>query len=598
MSTLVTNIRTYITLAVALVATVIISHFSHNIYQLFSHTHDQDLLVVFFHISALFILSFLIHHLSKRTVFPSFVVAIFFGMAARDMLALIVSNQSLLAILVGLGATFILFSGGLETPFCHFKRHVVKIMALSTVGLLITAILFSLALISIGSVTNMPISLTVAVLLGAILVSTDPAAIIPVVRSLRFNNFKTKAIAISESAVTDVFGALLTLVFLSQLSPISDIAPMAWDGSVINAYLHSFSGGAGVALVKEIIFGVIFGIAGFTLLSFLRDFTKKNCAEESVDAAYFTFVPIVIYTLAVAFGGSGYLAAFIAGLLFLMVRNLHETEKFFNHTVEGFLKPMIFILLGALVDVTVLVDYVWIGLAAALVFMFVIRPIAVFVSLGPFQFFSKEPLTVQELLFISFVRETGAIPAVLLVSVVSAGIPGLESLLPIGMWVILATLIIEPPLTPYVATKLGVAKPIADKEELALGSTDNQFVVLGSRGHSFARRMPEVVQWATRHHIYHVSLLLCLESRYTTAFSEEMREQAEHAMDAINIDREEAGEVPIEFEFVSRKGFLQDNIDEIARKQGDVSAIFVGRKVLDYKLEEIKRVRVPLVFID
>ena len=594
----VISIKTYLSLAFALVATVIASHFVPSIYQLFSKSHDQELLIVFFHISVLFILSFLIHHLSKRTIFPSFVVAIFFGMAAHELLATITTNHDLLRILVGIGATFILFSGGLETPFCHFRKHIAKILSLSTFGLLITAILLSFVLINLGSLLGQTVPLVVAILLGAILVSTDPAAIIPVLKTLRFNNPKTKAIAISESAVTDVFGALLTIVFLSQLGPLTKGSPAIWGGSIFTAYTTTFSGAAGAILLKELLFGALFGIFGFGLLFFLRSFTKKNAVEESVDAAYFIFVPIVIYTLAVSFGGSGYLAAFVAGLLFMVVRHMHETEKFFDHMVEGFLKPMIFILLGALVDVTTLIEYAGIGLIASLIFMFFIRPLAVFISLSPFWLISKDPLSWKELLFISFVRETGAIPAVLLVSVVGAGISGIESLLPIGMWVILSTLIIEPPLTPWVALKLGVAKPIGDNVALRLGSDGEPFVVLGSRGHSFARRLPFVTEWATKHHIYHIVLLLCLESRYTQALSNDMKKQAEVEIQKINKSREEANMQPIYFEFVSRKGFLQENIDDISKQKQHVSAIFVGRKVLDYKLEEIKRITVPLVFID
>jgi len=82
-------------------------------------------------------------------------------------------------------------------------------------------------------------------------------------------------------------------------------------------------------------------------------------------------------------------------------------------------------------------------------------------------------MTVQELLFISFVRETGAIPAVLLVTLQSqmSNSPALaeflgQGMLEIGMWVILLSLIIEPMLTPFVAKKLGVAEIMTDEDSL------------------------------------------------------------------------------------------------------------------------------------
>lgn len=84
------------------------------------------------------------------------------------------------------------------------------------------------------------------------------------------------------------------------------------------------------------------------------------------------------------------------------------------------MKPMIFILLGALIDIGALLEYAGIGIVVALIFMFVLRPLTVFISLGGYMFVrGKQKMTIQELLFISFVRETGAIPAVLLVTLQS-----------------------------------------------------------------------------------------------------------------------------------------------------------------------------------
>ena len=62
------------------------------------------------------------------------------------------------------------------------------------------------------------------------------------------------------------------------------------------------------------------------------------------------------------------------------------------------------------------------------------------------------------MLFISFVRETGAIPAVLLITAVATMKTPLPGLVEIGMWVILLTLTIAPPLTPYLARRLGIAE--------------------------------------------------------------------------------------------------------------------------------------------
>jgi hypothetical protein len=182
--------------------------------------------------------------------------------------------------------------------------------------------------------------------------------------------------------------------------------------------------------------------------------------------------------------------------------------------------------------------------------------------------------------------------------VMSSGIPGLDGLVPIGMWVILSTLIVEPPLTPFIAKWLGVAQPIEDSVSLTIENGKTPFVVLGSRGYSFLDRLPYVTDWSSRHNIYRIVVLHCPEDKYTEEYVTTIEQQAKLAFEQINNRRVDSGQAIIDFEYVSRKGFLQDNIDLLAKDDDLVTAIFVGRKVLDYRLDEVKSLRVPLFFID
>lgn len=576
-------------LFVVLAVTSIASRFAPEILSLFEHSTEAELLMTFFSIALIFALSFGIFYLSEKTPLPNFVIAIFFGMAAHPLLIPVLESHGILGALVGFGATLILFGGGLETPFANFKKLFGKIMMLSFVGLGLTALLFSLSLGSLGSITGVEISVTTAILLGALLASTDPAAIIPILRRLRFHTPSTKDLVVSESAVTDVTGTLLTVAFLSL------IGAGALGATVFEGYGHIFSAETGAVLLKQIVFGTIFGLLGYGLLHGLTRFKETHDREYEADSAFFLFIPVIIFTFALAFGGSGYLAAFIAGLLFKMTEHLHETERFFNHTIDGFFKPTIFLMLGALVDVPALIAYAPIGLLAALVFMFIIRPLAVAVSLAPFMFVGKDRPTLKEMLFVSFVRETGAIPAVLLVTIASLNLPGVEGLLPIGMWVILATLIIEPPLTPWVAQKLGVATLIPEGQEIT--PTQDSAVVLGSRGSSWKNRLPYVMEWAARHGIPNVSLLLCLEYQHTPEKTHKIEQEALKMSQHINTKLERNGFNPVIFSVVSSQGLLQENIDHLSKTQSNIVAVFVGRKMLDYKLDEIKKLSVPLHFL-
>lgn len=582
----------YFSLFAALCGTIILSRFSEKLFLFFNKSNDAHLLVAFFSISLLFVLSFVVSHTSKKSIFPSFVTAIFFGVVAKPLLAPIVGSKEMLSVLVGVGATLILFGGGIETPFASFKKLILKITSLSFIGLGLTAFLFSSSLQYIGGMFGTGVPVGVAVLLGAILASTDPAAIIPILKQLRFKNPETKDIIVSESAVTDVTGTLLTLAFLGILATGGMLT------GVNEIYRQIFSSNTGHLLVEEILFGIVFGVIGYGLLSFLTKFTKQNEEESEADAAFFLFVPIMIFTFAVTLGGSGYLAAFVAGLLFVMGKNLHHTEEFFNHIVEGFMKPTIFVLLGALVDIGSLLDFAGVGIVAAFVFMFIIRPFAVMASLGPFYFFKKQKMGIREILFISFIRETGAIPAVLLVTVISLGIPGLDGLIQIGMWVILITLIVEPPLTPYVARKLKVADVIGGDLPLDLDKGGEPYVVIGSRGRSFLRRLPKVADWAIAHGINRVVVLHCPEDKYSEESEVKIKKEAQGIFDQIEVQCSIAGSKAIDLEYVSRKGFLQDNIIELSKERTCITALFVGKRVLDFRLEQVKELQMPIFFLD
>lgn len=584
------NIWPYLRLVAALLAVMFVSTESEFIFSFFEHAADAEILITFFVVALIFVLSFSIFYLAEGTVLPSFVVAIFFGMAAKPLFAPVIHNETALAALVGFGATLILFGGGLETPFTNFKKLFWKILSLAFVALFVTAVLFSLGLEYVGAAFDMAIPIAVAVLLGAVLASTDPAAIIPILKRLRFEKQATKDIIVSESAMTDVTGTLLTVAVLTALAAAGSFS------SVFHGYGGVFSPEAGIVLAKQVGFGILFGVAGWGLLEVMTRFKARHEREFEVDSAFFLFIPVIIFTVALALGGSGYLAAFIAGLLFSMSEPLHETERFFNHIIDGFFKPVIFLLLGALVNVGEMIDYAAIGIASAILFMFVIRPIAVFIAIGPFVWIGKQKLTWRELLFISFVRETGAIPAVLLVTIVSLGIPGMTGLVPIGMWVILLTLIIEPPLTPAVAKWLKVATIIGDENSIEIGNESS--VVLSTRSMTWKHRISEVVDWAKRHNIRSVVVLLCLEYHYNKEREEEIKQAADKKFAQINERLRKRNETQIKFTFISRKGFLQKNIDALAQSHPNVAAVFVGRKMLDYRLSDVKNLHVPVYFME
>lgn len=394
--------------------------------------------------------SFASFYSTRDTPLPSFVVAIALGIAGHTLFSPIVANPIALSTLVTASAAIILFSGGLEMPLRDFARLFGKIALLAFPGVLLTGWAFSQVVGHLGSAIGLAVAPAVIILLGAILASTDPAAIIPVLQNVRFKRRSTKDIVVAESALNDVVGTLLTSVFL-KLSLVGI--------TITGAYMALASNDTYAFLAVQTGFGILFGLVGYVMLWLLTHVKKRHVVRYGADQVYFLAVPLIAFTGASVFGGSGFLAAFIAGLLFHVEEHIHEIERFFYQVIDGIAKPVIFLLVGALVDVHALIAYAPLGIIAALIFMFILRPAMVFLMLGLYGLLPNSPrgLTVNELLFVSFVRETGAIPAVLLVTAIARMNGPVNGLVEIGMWVILMTLVVAPPLTPWVARKLGVA---------------------------------------------------------------------------------------------------------------------------------------------
>lgn len=549
-------------------------------------SHGGETLLVFFEVIVILVFGFLAYEFAKPTVIPSFVLAIFIGMLQRSALSPITENPTTLAVLTTTGAAFILFGGGLDTPFGRFRKIIGPILSIAFLGTIVTAFTLSFAFEHVAAWNGATVSIAAVVLFGAALASTDPAAIIPSFKALVFPKPRVKDIAISESALNDVIGAVLTLTFLGVVRATPDLP------SIVAAYGHLLTPSIGLGVLREIIIGCLVGGVGFAILHAWSRWKATLGESGEADAALFMAVPLLTYLVATLLHGNPFLAVFVAGLLFQLEEHVSHVEHYFAHTIEGLMKPLIFMLLGASVDVSQLLSVAPLGITMGIIFMFIVRPLAVFITLAPFMP-GKHKLTVKELLFLSFVRETGVIPAVLLMGLAASGIAGAETVVLTGLWVILLTLIVQPPLTPFVAKALGIAK---DASAFPKRHAKGPIAVLCSRGRSFVRRMPAVIEWADQHGVHNIVLLHCPEEKHSPDYVTEIKVHAEALFKKINAARVEDGGKEFHFEFLGRPGLLQDNIHALV-KEDEVAIIFVGDKMLDYRLDDVKRLRVPFVFV-
>ncbi len=434
-----------------LLITAFVLSFSAQQSQLVATLFSNTLTGFYLSFALLLTVGYGINYFAPKTSIPVFVWAILFGTALQIPFTPITTNTDILLNIVKILAAFILFASGIAIPIKNFKKYFAPIAALSIIGTILTVFLFALALSFITTAFGFfYVPIISLLVLAAILSSIDPTSIIPTFENLHFKRPFLRDIAISEGAVNDVVGIILTRFFLLAALGASSIATL----SVGEGFMPFFSQTALSALSLEIIWGILVGLLGAWILKVWSESVGK---KHWSDPALFFTVPIFCFALGSIIGGSGFLAAFVAGLLFEINTGTKEVHIFFDSLVDRFIKPVVFVLLGALAPVPMLVNTIAIGATSAIIFMFIIRPLVVYISLIPWFLSKREHLSWRELLFLSFIRETGAISAILILYATASGLIAAEFIFSIALWVILYTLIIEPPLTPLLAKRLEIA---------------------------------------------------------------------------------------------------------------------------------------------
>ncbi len=402
-----------------------------------------------FMLGSMMFVGYYINRISPRTIIPSFVWAIFAGMSLQPVLAFFIKDISAIKGIMEVFAAIILFAGGLEIPFRNFQKWFIPIASLSLLGVVISSIGFAFIIYLLTILTgNFSIALIPSILIvAAALASTDPTAIIPTLKHLTFRKPQLKQIAIAESALTDVSGSIFTRFLLLALISVPIV-----QTSIFPYFVPLLQKSTYDAFALQIISGVVVGYFGYALL---KKFYYRQSGDEEADPALVLSVPIFTFVLGNVLGGAGFLAAFISGLLTDTIGGIKKVSHFYDSILNHLIKPFIFIVLGALVPVSTLIELAPIGIMSGLLFMFILRPLVVFISLLPWLI--QGNFQIKDLLFLSFIRETGIIAAVLIVIAATYEIIQSDFVIAIGMWVILLTLILEPPLTPFLAKKIGVA---------------------------------------------------------------------------------------------------------------------------------------------
>jgi cell volume regulation protein A len=338
-------------------------------------------------------------------------------------------------LLLTLGVSFILFHGGLQLSTHVLGRVAVGLLMLVVPGVILTAgITGSVAAAAFG------LPLSTGLLMGAALAPTDPAILIPLFERLRLRP-KVAQTIIAESALNDPTGAVLALAFAGVVLTGSASVTQPLQNFVVNLAISTG-------------LGVVFGI----VLSATVSSRRAGIWSESAAIAVMAVITSGYFSIGEA-GGSGYLGAFLAGLIVgnmdrlgLAMHSHHERDmRVLMATVAEVMVMLVFITLGANLPWGDITHHLAPALAVVATLIVVARPLTVVLCLAADR---RGRWSKEEVIFLAWTRETGVLPAALAGIVVGLHVPHAELVVTVVALAIVVTLSVQTTTKRWLARRL------------------------------------------------------------------------------------------------------------------------------------------------
>lgn len=406
-------------------------------------------------VALLLIISVLVTKFSTRLGVPALVLFIGVGMlVGSDGLNFVYFDNAEIAQLIGVFALIIiLFEGGLQTKWSTIKPVLPSAAILATLGVLITSLV-----VGVAAKYILDISWLEGFLVGSIVGSTDAAAVFSVLKEKNIKG-NVKAALEAESGTNDPMAMFLTLSVIQLITQ---------EQSGIWTLIGTFFWQMGLGLVLGLIIGRIGSVS-------INRINLDSSGLYPLFGIAFAFLTYSITSLADA---SGLLAVYIAALV------IGNSDLTYRHSIlrfnEGFAwmaQIVMFVILGLFVFPTELFNLTNIvsGLLISVILIFVARPIAVFLNLFKSQYHFKEKL------FLSWAGLRGAVPIVLAVFPMLAGIENSQIIFNAVFFVVLTSTLVQGSTITFMTKKLGLegkvkTQPIHSLELISIGKTNVEMV--------------------------------------------------------------------------------------------------------------------------
>ena len=392
--------------------------------------------------------------ISGRIGVPTLFVFIVLGMlfGSDGVIKIAFDNYEIAEQICSVALIFIMFYGGFGTRWSEARPVAGKSVLLSSVGVVLTAVLTGLFCYFVLNMDFLE-----GMLIGSVLGSTDAASVFSILRSRKLNlKYGSASMLELESGSNDPFSYMMTIIVLTAMSGTMGVGQIA--GMLASQLLFGLLVGAGVAFAAS------------------RFLNRYQFYGEGFDTIFIFAVAIISYAFSSLIGGNGYLSTYLTGIILgnQTLKNQKTLVSFFD-AFTGLMQILIFFLLGLLAFPSQMPSILLPALAIALFLTFVARPAAVGLLLAPF----KTPF--RQYLVVSWAGLRGAASIVFAIMAAVSDSYTKNDVFHIVFCVVLFSIILQGSLLPVLAKKREMIDENADVMKTFTDYTENtqiQFIQL------------------------------------------------------------------------------------------------------------------------
>lgn len=384
-------------------------------------------------LSVIILLCVLANRFSNKFGMPVLLLFMLLGIAfgVDGIFGVEFDNYNLTGRVCSVALAFIMFYGGFGTKWSAARPVAVKSVLLSTLGVVMTALLtaaFCIWVLKFGPVEGF--------LVGAVLSSTDAASVFSILRSKKLSlKDGTASMLEIESGSNDPIAYMLTVIGIS----------MAQNSSKSPFML----------ILSQIVVGVVVGvIVAYAAQYIMR---KTDILTEGIDTIFVVAVVLISYALPIIFNGNGYLSVYLTGIILgnSKISNKNNLVHFFDG-VTNLAQITIFFLLGLLATPHMMPGIVLTSVLISVFLLLVARPVTIFTLLAPFK------ASLGQCGLVSWAGLRGASSIVFAIEIMSQKMVLGHDIFHIVFMVALMSVAIQGTLLPVVAKKMNMIDENSD----------------------------------------------------------------------------------------------------------------------------------------